>query len=84
MYHRPPWDESFLDVPEEWLDWALTMQRLYPEELTFEATEDVTDRTQGQKSNVGWANVLIGSARSKFMSRFRPAALPKQDTITRI
>lgn len=84
MYQRPPWDDAFLDVPEEWLDWALTMQRLYPEVLSFESTDDVDTRTQGQRSNVGWANVLLGRARDKFMSRFKPSVIPKQDTITRI
>lgn len=84
MYQILPWDDGILDAPEEWLDWALNMQRLYPDPLVFESTEEVEVRTQGQKVNVGWANVLLGQAKEKFMARFRPTIIPKQDTITRV
>lgn len=83
-FNRLPWDKEILDAPVEWLEWTLTMNRLYPDGISFESTEDVTERTLGQKSNVGWANVLRGKARDAFMSRFRPKIAIKTDRITKV
>lgn len=84
LYQCLPWDDKILDAPEEWLDWALSLNRLYPEGLSFESTEDLETRTEGQKANVGWANVLVGGALRRFKDRFTPKNIPKMDHIKRV